>query len=182
MPTLHAVLEEYFGPKKCKLAGVFKPKFIPAKGTIRDDGTCSCPCHLIFQPTDEPYVVHAVDLNRRALLSSWLVCAVNRLPAFTKSFSLQVPASLGARKKISLSNPYNYETTFHLFTDRPNLLTFSNGSLLIPSLESRYVGLHFSPLPTGRPSAGETRLLVFVNNEEDQNEECMEISLRYSVA
>ena len=38
------------------------------------------------------YVVHAVDLQRGALLSSWLVCAVNRLPAVTKAFSLSVTA------------------------------------------------------------------------------------------
>lgn len=125
------------------------------------------------------YVIHAVDLQRRALLSSWLVCAVNRLPAITKAFALQVPAALGARKKVSLSNPYNYDCTFSFYTDRPNLLAFSAPSQTIPSLETRYVGLHFSPLPTGAPSAGETKVLVFVNNEEDKNEECMEISLRY---
>ena len=38
------------------------------------------------------YVVHAVDLQRGALLNSWLVCAVNRLPAVTKAFSLSVTA------------------------------------------------------------------------------------------
>ena len=50
----------------------------------------------------------------------------------------------------------------------------------IPSHETRYVGLHFSPLPTGAPSEGDTKVLVFVNNEDDKNEECMEIALSYS--
>ena len=44
---------------------------------------------------------------------------------------------------------------------------------------SRYIGLQFAPLPGGRPSAGETKVLVFVNNDEDKNEECMEISVTY---
>lgn len=135
------------------------------------------------------YVVHAVDLSRRALLASWLVCAVNRLPAITKAFELQVPAALGARKKVALSNPYAYDATFHFSTDRPHLLSFSAPSITIPSQEAKYIGLHFSPMPSaggaaaskGRaaPSDGHTRVLVFVNNEEDKNEECMEISLRY---
>ena len=34
-------------------------------------------------------------------------------------------------------------------------------------------------LPHGRPSGGTTRLLVFVNNEEDKNEECMEVTVTY---
>ena len=49
---------------------------------------------LSLRPTHagrKQYVVHAVDLQRGALLSSWLVCAVNRLPAVTKAFSLSVP-------------------------------------------------------------------------------------------
>ena len=90
-----------------------------------------------------------------------------------------MPAALGSRKKVSLSNPYNYDATFHFFTDRPKLLAFASGSLQIPAHETRFVGLHFSPLPSGTPSGGETKLLVFVNNEEDTNEECMEISLSY---
>jgi nephrocystin-4 len=125
------------------------------------------------------YVVHAVDLSRRALLASWLVCAVNRQPAITKAFELQVPAALGARKKVALSNPYAYDATFHFSTDKPHLLAFSAPSLSIPSQEAKYIGLHFSPLPSGGVSDGHTRVLVFVNNEEDKNEECMEITLKY---
>jgi hypothetical protein len=62
---------------------------------------------------------------------------------------------------------------------QPHLLKFSQQTLTLPAGESRYIGLQFVPLPHGKPSAGETRLLVFVNNEEDKNEECMEISVAY---
>ena len=71
-----------------------------------------------LQPGRRQYVVHAVDLARRALLASWLVCAVNRLPAVTKSFSLTIPAALGARKKVSLANPYSYDTTYKFYSDQ----------------------------------------------------------------
>jgi hypothetical protein len=127
------------------------------------------------------YVVHAVDLSRRALLSSWLVCAVNRLPAVTKAFALTVPAALGARKKVSLSNPYAYEVGYTFYTDMPHLLKFSSPSVRLGVGESKYVGLQFAPLPHGRAAlgTGATRLLVFVNNEEDKNEECMEVTVSY---
>ena len=59
---------------------------------------------LSLRPTHagrKQYVVHAVDLQRGALLSSWLVCAVNRLPAVTKAFSLSVNS---ARSKYTSKN------------------------------------------------------------------------------
>ena len=134
-----------------------------------------------LQPGRRQYVVHAVDLARRALLASWLVCTVNRLPAVTKAFSIAVPAALGARKKVSLANPYSYDTTYTFYADQPNLLRFSQPTLTLPAGQTKYIGLQFAPLPGGRPpSAGETRLLVFVNNEEDKNEECMEINVTYA--
>lgn len=125
------------------------------------------------------YVVHAVDLARRALLASWLVCAVNRLPAVTKAFALQVPAALGAKKKVSLANPYAHDVSYSFTTDQPHLLKFTTRELTISAGDVRYVGLQFAPLPHGKPSAGVTRVMVFVNNEEDKNEECMEVSVSY---
>ena len=132
-------------------------------------------------PGRRQYVVHAVDLSRRALLSSWLVCAVNRLPALTKAFALTVPAALGAKKKVSIANPYSYETTYTFYTDMPHLLKFSSPQVRLGVGESKYIGLQFVPLAHGRAVAGgATRLLVFVNNEEDKNEECMEVTVSYA--
>ena len=119
--------------------------------------------------------------QRGALLSSWLVCAVNRLPAITKSFALVVPAALGAKKRVSMSNPYSYECTYTFYADRPELLKFSSPSLHLQPGGTGYIGLQFAPLPHGAATArGETKLLVFVNNEEDKNEECMEIIVSYA--
>lgn len=134
-----------------------------------------------LHPGRSQYVVHAVDLARRALLASWLVCAVNRLPAITKAFSLSVPAALGSRKKVNLTNPYTYDVSYHFFTDQPCLLKFSQPSVTLPAGQSQYIGLQFVPLPGGKPSAPESksRFMIFINNEEDKNEECMEVSVMY---
>jgi hypothetical protein len=58
MPTLHATLEEHFGPKQCKLAAVYNPSIMDRTSDI--DKYVKA-CHLIFEPTDEPYAVCVVD-------------------------------------------------------------------------------------------------------------------------
>ena len=83
----------------------------------------------------------------------------------------------GANKKVSLANPYTYDTHFVLSTDRPDLLSFKQPTLPIPAGETRYIGLKFvAPAAV----AGSDKLFVFVNNEEDKNEELMEITVVFS--
>ena len=67
---------------------------------------------------------------------------------------------------------------FHLSTDRPELLALKQRCLRIPAKEQRYIGLEFLAPPVG--IVGSAKMLVFVNNEEDKNEECMEITVAYA--
>ena len=97
----------------------------------------------------------------------------------TRGENVSGERKVNARKKVSLTNPYSYDATYTFYTDQPHLLKFSQKSLALPAGQSRYIGLQFAPLAHGKPSAGETRLMVFVNNEEDKNEECMEVSVNY---
>jgi len=129
-------------------------------------------------PGRRQYVVHAVDLQRRALLSSWLVCANSRLPAVTKAFTLTVPLHLGANKKVALTNSYAHPAEFFFDTDRPDELSFKQVSLVVPPGEVRHIGLRFAARPDGVPCT--SKIFVFVNDHEDKNEECMEISVAYA--
>ena len=88
-----------------------------------------------------------------------------------------MPHGYGANKKVSLANPYTYDAHFALSTDRPDLLTFKQPTVLVPAGETRYIGLKFAPPPS---VLGSAKLHVFVNNEEDKNEEFMEISLAFT--
>ena len=88
-----------------------------------------------------------------------------------------MPHGYGAHKKVSLANPYTYDTHFALSTDRPDLLSFKQPTVLVPAGETRYIGLRFAPPPA---VLGSAKLHVFVNNEEDKNEELMEISLAFT--
>jgi hypothetical protein len=131
--------------------------FALAHGTLSD-------VSLALRPLSagrKQYVVHAVDLSRRVLLSSWLVCAVNRLPAVTKAFSLSVHASYGANKKISLANPYTYDATFRFFTDQPHLLSFKQSEQLIAAGEKAFIGLRFAPLTSRGGVSGSVRRFRF---------------------
>ena len=69
-----------------------------------------------IEPGRKQYVIHLVELRSYTLLASYLVAAVARLPSVTKSFSLAVPASLGANRKVSLANPYSYNMNFLIHT------------------------------------------------------------------
>ena len=102
----------------------------------------------------------------------------------TSSRLLTHPRAFGTNKKVSLANPYTYDATFNLLTDQPHLLQFKQTDLLVPAGETRYIGLKFAALEgasrAAAAAAGSTKVLVFVNNEDDKNEECMEITLLYS--
>ena len=83
-------------------------------------------------------------------------------------------------RQVSLANPYTYDTLFSFATDSPHLLAFKEPALAVPAGEVRYVGLRFLP-PTGADAMASTvKVFVFVNNDEDKNEECMEITVVYT--
>jgi len=126
------------------------------------------------------YIVHAVDLSRRALLSSWLIHTITQFPTITKAFSLTIDPVAGAHKKISFANPYSYDATFHAFTDQPHLMRFKHSFLHIPAGETQFIQVQFLPLCTNRLVTS-TRLLIFVNNEDDKNEECLDLIVHHSI-
>ena len=81
---------------------------------------------------------------------------------------------------MSLANPYTYDALFSFATDSPRLLAFKEPTLAVPAGEVRYIGLRFLP-PTGADALPSTvKIFVFVNNDEDKNEECMEITVVYT--
>jgi nephrocystin-4 len=78
-------------------------------------------------------------------------------------------------KKISYTNPYQTTRTFFLRTSHPWLVHFRPSRLELPSGSRRPVGLTFDG--RGAPTGSED-VLIFVNDEEDKNEECFKIRLK----
>uniref|UniRef100_M3Y723 Nephrocystin 4 n=1 Tax=Mustela putorius furo TaxID=9669 RepID=M3Y723_MUSPF len=70
--------------------------------------------------------LNLVDVDYHQLVASWLVCLSCRPPLISKAFEITLAAGdcKGAHKRITYTNPYPSARTFHLHSDRPDLLQF----------------------------------------------------------
>ncbi|XP_068613977.1 nephrocystin-4-like [Brachionichthys hirsutus] len=125
------------------------------------------------------FFVNAVDLERRRLVSAWLLCLNVHRPVLSKAFEVCVPVDggHGNSKKITYTNPYKSSRTFVLRSDHPDLLQFRKDQFQIGGGESHTIGLRFA----SSQSPGSVEILVFVNNLEEKTEETFCVKVHYSV-
>ncbi|XP_055981373.1 nephrocystin-4 [Sorex fumeus] len=118
--------------------------------------------------------LHLVDVDRHQLVASWLVGLSCRPPLISKAFEIRLPAGdgKGVHKRITYTNPYPAPRTYHLHSDRPDLLRFREDSFQVGPGETYTMGLHF--LPTPRPA----EILIYINDHEDKTEEtfCVKVT------
>lgn len=81
----------------------------------------------------------------------------------------------GANKRITYTNPYPSRRTYHLHSDRPDLLHFKEDSFQVEGGETYTIGLRF--VPSG--SAGQEEILIYINDHEDKNEETFCVKVLY---
>eukprot|EP00736_Rhodelphis_marinus_P011703 Rmarinus@m.28387 len=149
----------------------------PASG-MRLDPTSILEMSLQYRPLVQgkrDMQLNLVDSERRILVGSWLVSATAKLPMVQKEFSVDLKAKKALTKKLSYVNPYPQPRRFYLRTNQPNLLKFKEENMEIPPGGQRYIGLRF--LPSYRE--GSLDMYVFINDENDQNEECLCIKANY---
>ncbi|TWW56245.1 Nephrocystin-4 [Takifugu flavidus] len=122
--------------------------------------------------------VNAVDVERRRLITSWLVCLNILRPVLSKTFEVHVPvgSGRGCSKKIGYTNPYPGSRTFLLRSDHPDLLQFKEDRFQIGAGQSYSIGLRFAP----SRSSGSAEILVYVNNLEEKTEETFSVKVNYS--
>ncbi|XP_057716637.1 nephrocystin-4 isoform X2 [Corythoichthys intestinalis] len=122
--------------------------------------------------------VNAVDVERRQLVTAWLLCLNVLHPVLSKAFEVCVPLNegRGTSKKITYANPYTSSRTFLLHSDRPDLLQFKENKFQLHGGESYSIGLRFAP----SLSAGSVEILVYVNNLEEKTEETFCLKVTYS--
>lgn len=78
-------------------------------------------------------------------------------------------------KKISYTNPYQIPRVFSVRSTHPWLLHIKPERLDLPGSAKRPVGLTFD----GRASPASTEdVLIFINDEDDKNEECFRVRVR----
>lgn len=128
------------------------------------------------------YYLNVVDEEMACLVHSWFISVSCKPPVISKSFELQLPvatsgsmASMIAQKRVSYTNPYSTERSFLLSTNRDDLLTFKERRVKFLANEQKTLALKFLPCPM----PGFVEIYVFINNENDTNEETFSLRVQY---
>ena len=121
--------------------------------------------------------INVVDAEFRQLVRSWLVCVTSQSPMISKAFEITIPVGggKGSNKKISFTNPYPTSKVFSLHTNREDLVQFRDSRLDMAGGEQATIGLRFSPCQHRQV----VEVMVFINDEEDKNEETFCIRTTY---
>jgi len=123
------------------------------------------------------FYINVVDVEYHQLVRTWLICVTSRAPMISRAFELVLPVGggKGCSKKITYTNPYPHRKTFILHSNREELLQFKESTLDIEGGGSATIGLRFAPVLR----AGPAEMLVFINDEDDKNEETFKIAALY---
>ncbi|XP_076132614.1 nephrocystin-4 [Alosa pseudoharengus] len=118
-----------------------------------------------------------VDVEQQQLVEYWLICITAHPPVISKAFEicLAVGGGRGSTKKITFTNPYPNTRTFHLLSDRTDLLQFKEDTFQVDGGQTYSIGLRFAP----SQSPGQEEILIYVNNQEELNEETFCVKVIY---
>lgn len=119
------------------------------------------------------YFVNVVDTEFRQLIRSFMVVANVEAPIISKSFEMSLVVGHRASKRISYTNPYPSERNYQLFSNRPDFLSFKDDLLVLAGGEARNISMRFDSCRV----PGTHNVLVFVNDMEGKNEECLAIRI-----
>ncbi|XP_032156961.1 nephrocystin-4 isoform X7 [Sapajus apella] len=121
--------------------------------------------------------LNLVDVDCHQLVASWLVCLSCRQPLISKAFEITLATGegKGVNKRITYTNPYPSQRTFHLHSDHPELLRFREDSFQVGGGETYTIGMQFAP----SRRAGEEEILIYINDHEDKNEEAFCVKVIY---
>lgn len=147
--------------------------FMLAAGAVHELNVAVRP----MQEGNKFFYINVVDVEFHQLVRTWLICVSSRAPMISRAFELVLPVGggKGCSKKISYTNPYPHKKTFLLHSNREDLLQFKESSLDIEGGGSATIGLRFVPIQ----QAGTAEILVFINDEEDKNEETFRVAAMY---
>ncbi len=147
--------------------------FILAAGTVHELSAAVRP----LRHGSKFFYLNVVDVEYHQLVRAWLVCATCRAPIVSRAFELTLPVGggKGSSKRITYTNPYPVSKRFHLLCDRHDLLQFKESLFELEGGASHAIGLKF--MAVTQPGAAE--LMVFINDEEDKNEETFRVSVTY---
>ncbi|KAJ3219266.1 Nephrocystin-4 [Dinochytrium kinnereticum] len=125
---------------------------------------------------DKSCILNFFDMERRVLVSSWMVVSHCASPSVTRSYEIIIPKGKAVNKRVSYKNPYPTRKTFYLQTNAEDVLQFREGTALeLEAGASQYISFRFLPVP----NIIAKEILVFLNDENDKIEECLRIGINY---
>eukprot|EP00611_Tribonema_gayanum_P032177 TRINITY_DN9484_c0_g1_i1.p1 TRINITY_DN9484_c0_g1~~TRINITY_DN9484_c0_g1_i1.p1 ORF type:complete len:182 (-),score=57.50 TRINITY_DN9484_c0_g1_i1:280-825(-) len=119
--------------------------------------------------------VHMVDVDTQELVGAWLATATALPPVVTKTYELDLPVGKESHKRIAYANPWSQARAFRLRSSDETVMAPRHGGLEVAA-----DGTGFRLWLHAPDAAGSAEVFLFVNNENDQNEECLLIRMRYA--
>ena len=146
---------------------------LPQPGPFGVAAGSLCEIPIRFTPVRterQDFTVHCVDEATQRVYAAWLVSTITKTPPIAKQFEVRMLRGHGSKKRFLYGNPYGVAKDFVLKTNCPSLLEFTSGSVFtVPAHESVYISLKLLPVET----QGMAEILIFVNDRDDKNEECI---------
>jgi Ca2+-binding EF-hand superfamily protein len=121
-------------------------------------------------------LVNMVDLDTHELVAAWLATVTASAPIVTKTYEVGIPVGGSAHKKIAYVNQWDRNRNFELRTSDPNVMKCKEPKLSVRKHGKAFIRLFFQPVHV----PGIREFFVFVNDDEDQNEECLLIKVHFS--
>ena len=147
--------------------------FLLPAGSLQEIAVGVRPSHV---GTKHMYV-NVVDIEHHQLIHSWLVSVISQAPVVSKTFELTLPVGggKGSNQSVTYTNPYATRKRFNVRSSREDLVAVREGRLDLGAGETTKVRLMFAP----RGVAGRAEIFVFVNDEDDKNDETFRVLATY---
>ncbi|XP_041378583.1 nephrocystin-4-like [Gigantopelta aegis] len=148
-------------------------QFLLAAGAVHELSVAVRP----MRPGNHFYYLNVVDLDCHQLIHAWIVCVACRAPIISRAYELDLPVGggKGSSKRITYQNPYPVTKSFQLRTDRGDLLQFKDTRIEVGGGAQYTIRLSF--VPVMQPGVAE--IMVFINDEDDKNEETFRVTANY---
>lgn len=118
------------------------------------------PLNMVHHPSRVgtfQHLVHVVDVDTTRLVAAVLVVAHVQPPAVTKEFVISLRRGKGSSKRVPYLNPSGVARTYHIHTDKNDMVTIKEPKMAIQPGESGYICFRF------KPTRNDFSVLVFVN-------------------
>ena len=119
--------------------------------------------------------IHLVDVDSQELVYAWLVFMTVRRPQVSKTFNVELPLHQSCNKKIAYTNPWDMAHTFIIRSSDPLNVRVKQPQLNIAPKTKSFIRLWFK----AEHEAVERQVELYVNDKNDQNEECICLNLTY---